>query len=887
MKNRATIESFTLLAKDKSYFYKLSSAFLTFGSLFGIFLVLWSANLQYKDFKKNQQVLLDYTVNTAALEISELIYRQTQTLNVLLKENNYLLKKIYKGPDKNPTISELNNKLNAFFPDSFGFAIYDYKGNVIFDELDKKQRQLCIDDIEAFAMENNGKNNYTPALHILSSDGHYDLMTKTSHNNNLKLTVILRFQYELLTKILNNHIPGERLLLIRTGIKRENHQDGQDLYKIELANQSDIIYKKVPHSQWKIIGLPDNALYATRLKELSIQYGLLSLLIIFFYLLVLSILKRLNNQRNQAFNQLEVLNQNLESTVINRTRELQKLSTVVTQSPVEIIITDLKGIIEYVNPKFSHITGYSPIDVIGTNVTQFITDKEDKKLIDNICETLLEGNNWAGEFNKSYRKGAEYWMYFRASPIRDGEHKIIQFLFIGEDITEKKIKDQKILYHAHYDGLTGLPNRTLAFDRLEQSIQLSKRSNNKVVLIFIDLDNFKNINDTLGHDYGDLLLKETATRLQTIVRKSDTVARLGGDEFIIILSQITNEEYIDKVAEKIIGTFQEPIITKDSECKITASLGISICPDNGLDRHNLLRAADLAMYYSKDNGRNQYHYFNTELEENAQTYFNIEKHLNHSMEKNEIYVVYQPIVDITTGQVSGCEALIRWNSPELGNISPEVFISIAEQTGFITSIGEFVLKTACSQVAKWKSRYKKSLFIAVNLSPRQFWEKDFIAKIKSSINKSGLSPDNLELEVTEGMIIKNHQETQSIMMQLMKMGIKLSMDDYGTGYSSLYHLKKFHFDKLKIDRSFIKELEGNDDDITLVRTTIEMAHNLGLKVVAEGIENKEQLTILKNIHCDYGQGFYLSEPVMAEEFESRCLHNLILTEIGSTKSIVN
>ena len=876
-------EAFAFVKKETSRFFVLSSFFLTIGTFFGLLLTLWTAVQQYQTYKTNQQILLNNSVHSVSLKISNLLSERIRILTAIAQDNRQILLQLHNNADNEALIAKFEYRLKAYFPDFIFFAIINEKGKHASNYSGEQICELCVRDVTAFLQGDkkvteliDGVNFYLPILHHQLFSSHFDLMTQISANDDSKLILFMSFHYEVLLKLLReHHISGEQLFLVRSdgsdlievgeNGSREQLQRSFNLNKIDKKDL--FIQKEIPGSRWKIVAFPEKGLFFTQINALFFQYGFLFVMIIIFYLSVLFILYRLNKQRNHAFDQLHLLNNNLETLIVERTQELTKLSTAVIQSPVEVIITDMKGIIEYINPKFTEITGYSQKEAVGSNIMLFKSEEMDVDLIKTIWRTISEGQTWSGEFLNCHKNGTKYWLRFSVSPVRNDVDQITHYLGIGEEITEKKEQEKRILYQAHYDELTGIPNRLLAIDRLKQAIQLCSRTEYMVVLIFIDLDNFKKINDTLGHDCGDILLIETAQRLKSVLREADTIARLGGDEFLIILSQVKDKKYIDTIANKLLKQFQEPICTKCSECMITASLGISVFPDDGMDALNLMRSADLAMYQSKDSGRNQYHFFTSSFEEKAQKHFQIEKHLHHALERNELSVVYQPIIKMESDQLAGCEALVRWNNPTLGVIGPDIFIPVAEQSGLITSIGEFVLQTACSQLAYWNATYQQTLFIAVNLSPRQFREKDFISKINSVINKTGLSPSCLELEVTEGMIIKNHKETQIIMNTLIKMGIKLSMDDFGTGYSSLYHLKKFHFDKLKIDRSFIQELDINSDDFTLVQTTIALAHGLGLKVVAEGIEEMHQLQILKDEQCDFGQGYFYSRPIPAEEFE--------------------
>jgi diguanylate cyclase (GGDEF)-like protein/PAS domain S-box-containing protein len=558
---------------------------------------------------------------------------------------------------------------------------------------------------------------------------------------------------------------------------------------------------------------------------------------------------------------------------------LSKLSKAVAQSPVEILIVDLMGIIEYVNPMFTNLSGYSRREVLGTHISDLKTARMNKRQLREIWQTLIKGNSWHGDMMNYHKNGRQYWIRFSISPVRDNAGQITHFIGIGEDITQKREQEERIRYQAQYDDLTGLPNRALAQDRLQQAIRLASRSNDKVVLMFVDLDDFKKVNDTLGHDVGDILIYEAAQRLRRVTRESDTVARLGGDEFLIIIQQIHELNAIEAIANNITEQFSNPFVLEGTEFIVTTSLGITLYPDDGTDARELMRAADLAMYQSKAEGKNTHHFFSASMEEATREYSRLEQQLHNALERGEFSVVFQPIVRLQDTWPVGCEALLRWRNPVLGMVAPERFIPVAEQTGLIIPIGEFVMREACREIARWNSQNQVPLYVAVNLSPRQFWHGGFTERVASILHETGLPANFLELELTEGMIIRDHRNTGQIMYDLNALGIRLAMDDFGTGYSSLYQLKRFPFDKLKIDRSFVQDLEQDRDDDAVVRAAVALAHGLDLEIVAEGIERESQRNMLRNEKCEYGQGFLFSKPIDVEalhEFLQERIHQATL-----------
>ncbi len=434
------------------------------------------------------------------------------------------------------------------------------------------------------------------------------------------------------------------------------------------------------------------------------------------------------------------------------------------------------------------------------------------------------------------------------------------------DITDRKRAETEIEQLAYYDTLTTLPNRTLLHDRLNQAISHAQRDNRSVAVMFLDLDRFKSVNDTMGHAVGDRLLKVVADRLSRCVRDSDTVARLGGDEFVIILTAINHADDVATIAEKIQKILAGPISLGEHEIYTTASIGIALCPLDGGDVNMLLKNADIAMYQAKEQGRNTFQFFSREMNIKALEHLMLETSLRRGLERKEFFLVYQPLLDLKTGNLVGMEALVRWQHPDLGLLLPGKFIPIAEETGMILPLGDWVLAAACRQNRQWQREGLPQLRVAVNLSARQFSQTDLAKRVAEILTTTGLQPECLELELTESTIMSNAEETITILRELKAMGISLAIDDFGTGYSSLSYLKHFPIDRLKIDRSFVCDITTNPDDAAIADAIIAMAHSLKLKVTAEGVEKQEQLAYLSSRNCDEMQGYFLSYPVGADEF---------------------
>lgn len=440
-----------------------------------------------------------------------------------------------------------------------------------------------------------------------------------------------------------------------------------------------------------------------------------------------------------------------------------------------------------------------------------------------------------------------------------------QIVLIIRDISEQYKSAEIIRHQAYYDTLTSLPNRFLSLDRLSQLLTEAERTNDKTAVLFLDLDDFKKINDSLGHEIGDKVLIQSAYRLKQVLREGDTVGRLGGDEFIVLLRGITEHQDAIVITENLLNSFKEPFLIDGRELMLTLSIGVAISPENGRCASDLLRNADTAMYQAKDLGRNTYSFFSKEMNTMMLRRFEIEEQMHGALERNEFELYYQPQFDVKKQKITGVEALLRWHNSALGNVTPDEFIPIAEHTGLIIPIGRFVIKQALLFLKEWQNSHGKNVTMAVNLSPCQFRDSELVNFIKRSLVETKVSAENLELEITEGVLMSGQSHIHDSLIEISALGIKLSMDDFGTGYSSLSYLRQYAFDVLKIDQSFISGIPLNKADSELVNTIIAMAHSLGLTVVAEGVETKEQLKLLDELDCDLVQGYYFSKPINARQ----------------------
>ncbi len=462
--------------------------------------------------------------------------------------------------------------------------------------------------------------------------------------------------------------------------------------------------------------------------------------------------------------------------------------------------------------------------------------------------------------------GELHWFSISGKPIvEDGVFR--GYRGTGADITGRRLAEQRIEFLAYHDPLTGLPNRLLLEDRLQQALAQAGRNGNGLALVFLDLDNFKKINDSLGHAAGDALLKEVAARLKRCVRDSDTISRQGGDEFVLILRELRSGDACLPVLGKIMETLQEPILAEGNELSTSASIGVALYPQDGADFETLRKKADMAMYRAKEAGRNTYRFFDMAMDDEAMEHLRMRSGLHRALERQEFVLHYQPQIELDSGRVIGAEALLRWQHPEFGLVAPGRFIPVAEESGLIVPIGAWVLQEACRQAAAWQRAALPPLVMAVNLSAVQFRRGGIEDTVLQALVGAGLQPDRLELELTETILLQNVEQVLATVQRLKQLGLKLSIDDFGTGYSSLSYLKRFDIDKLKIDQSFIRDLASDPDDAAIVRAIIQMAHSLDLRTIAEGVETPDLLAQLRAFGCDEAQGYHYARPMPAAEFE--------------------
>lgn len=542
-------------------------------------------------------------------------------------------------------------------------------------------------------------------------------------------------------------------------------------------------------------------------------------------------------------------------------RQLRLASTVFETSSEAIMVTDAQSRIQMVNKAFTQITGYEPEEVLGQGSALLNPRHRCNQSYDDLLEALRATDTWEGEIESRRKNGDAYPEWLAISTIRDSAGKREGYVSLFSDITKRKQDEERIRKQANFDSLTGLANRNLFADRFARAIDVADRGQKRVALLFIDLDRFKYVNDTLGHSTGDQLLQEVSRRLVGCLRKSDTVARLGGDEFAVVLPEATDSHHVEGVVIHILNSLAQPYSIEGYEVFTSASIGVTVYPDDGVDTETLLRKADTAMYGAKEKGRNDFQFFTLEMDIEAQKRRKLERALYQALDKGEFTLNFQPIMDMANSTINSVEALVRWNHPERGLVSPAEFISLAEEIGLIAPIGEWVLREACREAVTWSKLLKQPPSIAVNLSSTQLQRQDIPSLVKSVLEETGLPAERLTLEITESLLLADDDKTLCQLQDIRALGVGLSIDDFGTGYSSLRYLKKFPVTTLKIDRSFITGLPRDLEDAALVEAILAMAKSLHMKVIVEGVENEDQARFLTFRNCRYLQGYLYSRPL--------------------------
>ena len=593
-----------------------------------------------------------------------------------------------------------------------------------------------------------------------------------------------------------------------------------------------------------------------------------------------SVIARITGERTAA---LQFANLRLSEDIAARMhneKSLRLRERIIEVSANAIILcsADAPGyLIEYVNPAFERITGYAAGEVIGQRLEDLQGPEQGRQDMHQITAALREQREGKAIVRNFRKDGSSYWSELFVAPVRDdGDGALSHFVVAQYDISTVMRFEQELEFQARHDILTGLANRALLRERLEQAMAVTRRSGLPLWVVFIDLDRFKFVNDTLGHDAGDLVLRSVAERLCGATREVDTVARLGGDEFVLLLPQHGNGEPGAAILQRIQDAVAQPLQLGEYEFFLSCCMGVAVYPDDGQNADTLIKHADIAMYRAKEQGRGHWQFYASGMNSGTLEQLGLESELRHALERGQFHLEYQPQLDLASGAVVGMEALLRWQHPQLGRVPPASFIGLAEEMGLIIPIGDWVLRTACAQARAWQLAGHGPLRLAVNLSARQFKQKNLLHAVAQALADTGFDAACLELELTESMVMHDVEQATAIMAKLKALGVQLSIDDFGTGYSSLAYLRHFPIDVLKIDKTFVSDITHSMDDAAIVRAIISLAHSLRLKVIAEGVETEQQLAFLRRHGCDQMQGYLFSRPLAAPAFETLLLEGSML-----------
>ncbi len=627
-----------------------------------------------------------------------------------------------------------------------------------------------------------------------------------------------------------------------------------------LAGPHHRVTLQVPGRQWEMLFRPAPAFHAEFKNHRWVWILLLGGLLTALLALHL-------HRRVQALQTVLALNAQLSG--LNRELVLQSERMRLARQVIDhvrdaVIVTDAATRVVDVNPAFTHITGYRPEEVLGGTPAVLKSGLHDAAFYAELWGALKRDGHWQGQIWNRRRDGEIYPTWQSISAVRDGAGRVTHYVSVMADVSELERTRAELAHLAQHDPLTDLPNRLLFQDRLEHALERARREQGMLAVLFLDLDRFKDINDSLGHAAGDRLLQEVAGRLRGAVRREDTVARMGGDEFIILMEGLRHEEDAEHLARKLLAALATPMRIDGGAYYVTTSIGISLYPRDGTDGETLVRNADAAMYRAKARGRNAYDFYTEALTQRAMERVQLETELRQALARGQLSVHYQPLVELASGRLVGAEALLRWRHPELGEVSPERFIPIAEETGLICEIGAWVLREACRQAKAWLDAGLPIGTVAVNVAGPQIQRSDFVATVRQTLAETGLAPEHLELEVTEGFVMGQAESAIGVLEGLSRLGVRLAIDDFGTGYSSLAYLKRLPFDKLKVDKSFVRGLPEDEEDAAIAAAVIALGRALGLTVLAEGVETAAQADYLRYLGCHQAQGWYYGRPVPAQ-----------------------
>ncbi len=873
-----------------------SSAVLILVLLSMVGVVLWwNAYINLNEYRTNQADIAVQSVQSASVEITQRIENLKTSLKLLIKGHQELFQKLAQNPDDTAAYDRIAALLEKYFPSYYAFTLADDKGEVIYDDFEEQVGKRCRQDIRKFVSSGHKSQIY---VHPGPGAYHFDIMLSWTDSNARPGVLFVSFKLSSIARILYQvQAPGHKLVLLHRNIPNlveVTSQGSRDklsgAFRLNSEQLKRVLYTKaVEGTRWNLVDLHSKTLFSShtshQVTQVVLAMALFSLICLIMYI-------RIHSEEKGRLNAEQALRQScseLEQRVETRTHELLKtnedlqqqieekqlaqrqalkLSRAIEQTDDYVMITDRDGVIEYVNPAFVKVTGYKPEELLGQHVGMIKSNRHDKQFYARLWNTILDGRPFREVFINRRKDGSLYYEEKTITPLKDESGEITHFVSTGKNITDRIEYQERLEYLAHHDVLTGLANRMLLNTQLHQALEEARRNNLLAAILFLDLDRFKNINDSLGHSVGDSLLQAAAKRLSDCVREGDSLGRLGGDEFIIVLNNIHHVNEITEMAEKILHSFVEPFYIDEHELLCTTSIGITVYPFDDTGINALLKNAGTAMYTAKSTGGNVYRFFGSSMNKDIERRVTMENALHHALDRNEFAVYYQPRIDICKCTVTGAEALLRWNNPVLGEVSPVEFIPVLEETGRINGVGEWVLRTACTDFQRLPAGEFNNLHVSVNMSPRQFHDKQITQKVSAILRESRLDVSRLGIEITESLLMDNIEIVTDSLDRLHAMGIRIAIDDFGTGYSALSYLKRFPIDCLKVDRSFVKDMLNSKDETELVKAIIAMAHSLEMNVVAEGVENLEQLRFLQSLGCEEIQGYLFARPLPFEEFKA-------------------
>lgn len=800
---------------------------------------------EYQGYIKSEGELIRYTAESVGQQIQLVMDKTMQSLELFVLEEGALLSELSKKSTTDVQLGKtVENRLALILSGSFAFAVLNLEKKSFFlSEKTVKLKEFpllktasgrvlgCLEHSDTLEFSVYWLHHATQGFLLICES--LDVIAQLLKSNQNEA-------FELL--LVHNREP--RVLATKQGTRTNLGRSSE----FSLSEHQESLYQQpIVGGPWHLVALPNKTIFHRTLFKILLDNALLFILFCALYGFLIYRLFRANRKRARFEAEL-------------------RLSAIVFESSFEgIMITDATGRIMRVNKSFSKITGYLPEEVIGKNASMLKSGRHGPDFYKEMWRNLLEHGFWHGEIWNQRKNGSIYPQRLSISVITDAQGHVSNYIAIFADITEKKQIEERIHRLAYYDELTDLPNRVLFQERLKRALIHAKRNQLAVSLLFLDLDRFKSINDSMGHPAGDKLLEIAAKRLKTCIREEDTVARMGGDEFTLILVGMKPGERAKQgarlVAEKVLETLSGPFQVWDREVFVGVSIGIAFYPDDAQEPMELVKNADLALYHAKNQGRNNFQYYTEDMNLKAIDRLELENDLRRAIQLKEFCVYYQPQISLLTGELCGMEGLLRWQSPTRGLLTPSEFVSMLDETGLIVPIGEWSLRTICMHAAHWLKLGYMLPRVAVNLSARQFVQPQVVDLVKTICTETGFPINKLELELTESVLIEDVESTIETLKHLKALGVQISIDDFGTGYSSLNYLKRFPIDRLKIDRSFVRDITVDPDSAEVITAIIAIAHNLKLGVIAEGVETEAQLEFLRFHHCDEIQGYFISPPL--------------------------